>query len=778
MKQYQSRKDKAFQPPVIQRSNPFQPRPFGPIPATQTPEGETSSALGPIPEASFLKVSIQDPNGPRRPPIQPKLTIGAPGDRYEQEADRVASQVVQQIHSPQANAPLQRDSLEEDELQMRPMPASVAGGPASESLESAISQARGRGQGLDPNLQQQMGQAMGADFSGVTIHADSQADQMNRSIQAKAFTTGQDIFFRQGAYQPGSRDGQELIAHELAHTVQQGAATVQRFPADIFTTPYAGWVMDNPAVSSPGEGAKGGVYFLRTGAGPVNSVAVKPLVDESPAQSQFGDQIIQTGFDIDTPNSRIVQKGTEEFQALFNIVKPHADNKKPPEKKDEEVRKLKEEDPNAYLEWFSARMGYVPIEETKAFKVMEKVDASSLSSIIKDSGDQQGVDKLLTVLRNNALLQKVGILAVADAVMGNDDRLSISGVKNMVNLGNYMISDNGNLFAIDTATHLRKMTDPKAIQLLKKNTAIGMELNILGEPNGALRLANLFLDTIQNEVSKLPAGPNFSPSNYYNNQVAGEVANVRVQIGAGIQSGLTKIKNILLGATQQDQQKQEQLRRGSEQTYGVEGRHDASFDTLAARVSYLESYTAERQGGKNATDAEKTGTASYSDSLMASTGNMAAINALKDVDPGALSLNVPEGFDKNAKSARVAVEKGKIEPDNIAKWVDKYGADLHVHALRVANAMQVKRGLIRSAVAIVGQLANDNSVLAKTQLNEYAKAYAVAEKQIINLRKAAGKIMLRLDNLNQKGQYTTFIGLLRQIQAVLQHTQQQFSQHI
>jgi hypothetical protein len=73
-----------------------------------------------------------------------------------------------------------------------------------------------------------MGQAMGADFSGVKVHTDSQSDQLNQSIQAKAFTTGQDVFFRQGAYDPGSREGQELIAHELTHVVQQnGSAVVQ-----------------------------------------------------------------------------------------------------------------------------------------------------------------------------------------------------------------------------------------------------------------------------------------------------------------------------------------------------------------------------------------------------------------------------------------------------------------------------------------------------------------------------------------------------------------------
>lgn len=258
-KEHTSHKRQSSRPSTKHTPDLFQPRPFAPTPETQTPTTQTPDLNGPISGPSLRTFSIQDPNGPRRQPIQPKLTIGAPGDKYEQEADRVASQVVQQIHAPQTNAPLQRDALEanklqmrpilqrntpeenelqrspilqrntleENELQMRPTTEAVAGGPASDALESAISQARGSGQSLDPNLQQQMGQAIGADFSGVKVHTDTQSDQMNRSIQAKAFTTGQDIFFRQGAYQPGGRDGQELIAHELTHVVQQNGRSVQ-----------------------------------------------------------------------------------------------------------------------------------------------------------------------------------------------------------------------------------------------------------------------------------------------------------------------------------------------------------------------------------------------------------------------------------------------------------------------------------------------------------------------------------------------------------------------
>lgn len=218
------------------------------------------------------------------PIIQAKLTIGAPGDKYEQEADQVAGQVVQQLHSPQVESPhgqrsVQRESMpeedellmkpladqiqrvelpdddelqmksvlqretdpeEEDELQMKPMALqrSPAGAmDASADLEGAIAQARGSGSPLADTIRQPMEQAFGADFSNVTVHTDSQSDQLNRSIQAKAFTTGQDIFFRQGAYHPGSSSGQELLAHELTHVVQQqgkfksinsARATIQR----------------------------------------------------------------------------------------------------------------------------------------------------------------------------------------------------------------------------------------------------------------------------------------------------------------------------------------------------------------------------------------------------------------------------------------------------------------------------------------------------------------------------------------------------------------------
>jgi hypothetical protein len=189
--------------------------------------------------------------------VMPKLVIGAPGDRYEQEADRVAQQVVQQVNTPTVEATQPEESIQrkpkpedEEKLQRKPIQmraGAIAGGEASPALTAAISQAKGGGQPLAVGLQQSMGQAMGADFSGVRVHADGRADQLNQSLQAKAFTTGQHVFFQQGAYQPGSRRGQELIAHELTHVVQQRTGMTRFGSGNPCTSykQYANWQTDN-----------------------------------------------------------------------------------------------------------------------------------------------------------------------------------------------------------------------------------------------------------------------------------------------------------------------------------------------------------------------------------------------------------------------------------------------------------------------------------------------------------------------------------------------------
>ena len=89
-----------------------------------------------------------------------------------------------------------------------------------------INRERGGGQALDSNIQTKMNAATGQDFSNVKVHTGPESHALNESLSAKAFTTGHDIFFREGAYDPGSSGGQELLAHELTHVVQQSSGRV------------------------------------------------------------------------------------------------------------------------------------------------------------------------------------------------------------------------------------------------------------------------------------------------------------------------------------------------------------------------------------------------------------------------------------------------------------------------------------------------------------------------------------------------------------------------
>jgi hypothetical protein len=158
--------------------------------------------------------------------VQAKLKVGEPDDRYEREADAVAERVVQQLKLPQqllANA--NGGVGDTPDVQTNPDVSSVApatgGVGVSAEIEAAINQAKGGGQPLEPGLQRLLSQAIGNDFSLVRIHTDAKANQLNRSIGARAFTTGRDIFFKQGLYRPHSPNGQKLIAHEMTHVMQQ-----------------------------------------------------------------------------------------------------------------------------------------------------------------------------------------------------------------------------------------------------------------------------------------------------------------------------------------------------------------------------------------------------------------------------------------------------------------------------------------------------------------------------------------------------------------------------
>jgi uncharacterized protein DUF4157 len=185
-----------------------------------------------------------------RPVIQAKLMVGPAADHYEQEADRIARKVTSDSASESGAESIQRQTDEEEAVQRKPLADSITplvqrqpekedeepvqakrdGSPegfvADGQLESRLQANRGNGSPLPEPLRLQMESRFGADFSRVRVHTDTDAADMNREVRAKAFTHGRDIFFKPDAYDPGSQQGKQLLAHELTHVVQQGGAAI------------------------------------------------------------------------------------------------------------------------------------------------------------------------------------------------------------------------------------------------------------------------------------------------------------------------------------------------------------------------------------------------------------------------------------------------------------------------------------------------------------------------------------------------------------------------
>ncbi len=99
--------------------------------------------------------------------------------------------------------------------------------PVNEGIENDLNNSKGNGNAMDKNTKQEMESGFGADFNSVNIHTDSKAVQMSEQLGAQAFTHGNDIYFNKGKYNPDSKEGKHLLAHELTHTIQQTGSKTQ-----------------------------------------------------------------------------------------------------------------------------------------------------------------------------------------------------------------------------------------------------------------------------------------------------------------------------------------------------------------------------------------------------------------------------------------------------------------------------------------------------------------------------------------------------------------------
>ena len=190
-----------------------------------------------------------------KPAIQTKLSISAPGDMYEQEADRVADQVMRMpdpslerssINSTPIRAlslPRKCATCEDEELQRKSQNSNAT--TPSSGLETVSATLRQSGSPLDANIRNFFEPRFGTDFSAVRIHTDTQAAESARSVNALAYTVGRDVAFNSGQYAPHSDSGKRLLAHELTHVVQQGGDS----------SPETAGSKSRPVTVSPSQGA-------------------------------------------------------------------------------------------------------------------------------------------------------------------------------------------------------------------------------------------------------------------------------------------------------------------------------------------------------------------------------------------------------------------------------------------------------------------------------------------------------------------------------------------
>ena len=179
---------------------------------------------------------------------QARMEVGRVDDPAEVEADAMALDFLRwQQSSGQQSAPAHEHISSGQTSRSSSNGTMETGGFAvGDSIESDISRETGRGSGLDGSTRGQFEGFFGVDLGGVRLHADSKSAELSRSLGAEAFTVGNDVFFGEGRFTPGSSSGMGLLAHELTHVVQQGGSSMRRVDPNavaVSRSPLAGTQM-------------------------------------------------------------------------------------------------------------------------------------------------------------------------------------------------------------------------------------------------------------------------------------------------------------------------------------------------------------------------------------------------------------------------------------------------------------------------------------------------------------------------------------------------------
>ncbi len=398
---------------------------------------------------------------PRAMHVQTKLRVGAANDAAEREADRTAQRVLAVLRAPTATEPETADShatVKRDVGRLRRAATSTApvgpeGGMVDASLESEINNARRSGRALDPAVQQAMGEGFGADFGDVRVHTGAQADGLNQALQSRAFTIGNDIFFAGSEYAPGTAGGQELLAHELTHTLQQsGDATASRMIRRWVLTPNVN-LTDAISVKTIKSGQA--VFFLEDATH--DTLVVKG--DNVPVgMNQLFNQIHQQVSG--TQSISIELLPTAEKATMKNMIRAGGDNPSWDTlyaTQQATIDNVIAHPSPANLVFFGGAAPAAPRGKAQLFH-MEQLDFQPKLVAMSNAGAggatdvenvmgtnvAQGSKNARQLFRDPEHMRQLGMITATDLFLGNEDRV-VSG-----NFGNWFVNPTGAITLIDS----------------------------------------------------------------------------------------------------------------------------------------------------------------------------------------------------------------------------------------------------------------------------------------------------------------------------------------
>lgn len=327
------------------------------------------------------------------------LHVGHADDAAEHAADRAADRALERLEAAPEPGAVQRSASAAPGAEV-----GREGGPIQPETTARIEAARSSGRALEPDVRRSMESAFDADFSGVRIHADNQAAELNQRLSARAFTTGRDVFFGKGEYAPGTSSGQRVLAHELAHTLQQGSGSVGRVHRLTFQNTQ--WSGAKTAKVSAGGGI--GVLIIDDGSGPLVVKAGEAMAPEAAVAAKLLTEASGgggTGWSASAPEARPVDPA-EALQIHASATPLLGTTKR--EKN--------------LMGDLAAGKGVMVFGFAKGKELQESLEESQTKkgllggSLRKDSASY-------ALMNDPGLLRTIGRGSASDVILGNADRL-------------------------------------------------------------------------------------------------------------------------------------------------------------------------------------------------------------------------------------------------------------------------------------------------------------------------------------------------------------------